>query len=131
LFTAGRKPEMKKTLRFFDKDTVEWKESDFRETYTKLNNLKRVNKALWNGNFGGEMAMINSDKEKSVFAFTREKEGNKVAAIFNLSPDEQEFNLESASLEGNYKDLFSGKPVSLKNKESMKLKAWGYLVYYK
>jgi cyclomaltodextrinase / maltogenic alpha-amylase / neopullulanase len=131
LIYSGQEAGMNKTLRFFDKDTIDWKESDFRETYTKLNNLKLVNKALWNGNYGGEMVMINSNKEKSVFAFAREKDGNKVVAIFNLSPDEQEFNLESASLEGNYKDLFSGKPVSLNGKESMKLKAWGYLVYYK
>ena len=131
LVYSGQEAGMNKVLRFFDKDTIEWKASDFREIYTKLNNLKSVNKALWNGNYGGEMVMINSDKEKSVYAFTREKDRNKIVAIFNLSPDEVEFNLESNSLAGKYKNLFSGKPVFLTIKESMKLKPWGYLVYYK
>ena len=55
LVYSGQEAGMNKSLRFFDKDTIEWKKSDFREIYSKLIHLKLKNKALWNGNAGGEM----------------------------------------------------------------------------
>lgn len=131
LIYSGQESGMDKSLRFFDKDTIDWKKSDFRKIYTVLDDLKNTNKALWNGNYGGEMQLINTDNEKSVFAIYREKDKNKIVAIFNLSPDEIETTLDSESLKGNYKELFSGKSVSLMNKMTKKLKPWGYSVYYR
>ena len=125
LIYSGQEAGMNKSLRFFDKDTINWRTSDFREIYTKLNDLKKVNKALWNGNYGGEMIMIKSDKEKSVFAFTREKDGNKVVAIFNLSLNELEFNLESASLLGKVSRPIFRKTCFLKG-QSNEIKTMGF-----
>ena len=131
LVYSGQEAGMDKSLRFFDKDTIEWKKSDLREIYTKLNHLKMRNKALWNGNAGGKMNRLQTSDDTNVFAFEREKDGNKIIAIFNLSKNEEDININSEKLAGNYSNLFSKKNVRLKNEDSFKLKPWGYLVLYK
>jgi glycosidase len=131
LIYSGQEAGMNRSLRFFDKDTIEWKKSDLRKIYTKLNHLKMRNKALWNGTAGGEMNRLNTSDDNNIFAFEREKDGNKVIAIFNLSKSEEVININSDKLAGNYSNLFSGKNVRLKTESSFKLEPWGYLVLYK
>ena len=131
LIYSGQEAGMNKSLRFFDKDTIEWKKSDFREIYTKLTDLKLKNKALWNGTAGGEMNRLNTNDDSNIFAFEREKDGNKVIAVFNLSENEENININSEYLAGEYYNLFSGKKIKLKEDNSFKLKPWGYLVFYK
>ena len=41
--------------------------------YSDLIKLKKENPALWNGDFGGKMINIKTNKDKKIFAFFREK----------------------------------------------------------
>ena len=131
LVYSGQEAGLNKSLRFFDKDTINWKKSDFRELYTKLIQLKLKNKALWNGLAGGKMNRLSTNDDTHIFAIEREKDGNKVVAVFNLSNDEKEIKLDSDKLTGEVTNLFNGKKVKLARKEAFKMKPWGYLVYYK
>ena len=131
LVYSGQEAGMNKSLRFFDKDTIKWKKSDFRKIYTKLIHLKLKNKALWNGNAGGKMNRLHTSDDANVFAFEREKDGNKIIGVFNLSKNEEVININSDKLTGNYSNLFSGKNVSLKRENYLKLKPWDYLVLYR
>ena len=131
LVYSGQEAGLDKRLRFFDKDTINWKKSDFRELYTKLIHLKLKNKALWNGIAGGEMNRLNTNDDTNIFAFEREKDRNKVVAVFNLSNDEKEVKIDSDKIAGEFTNLFTGKSVKLRKEESFKMKPWDYLVYYK
>ncbi len=73
LVYSGQEAGMNKALRFFDKDTIEWKKSSFRDLYTKLIHLKLSNEALWNGLSGSEMKRIKTNKDDKIFSFVREK----------------------------------------------------------
>lgn len=126
----GQEASLSKRLRFFDKDTISWKKLDLEGFYTKLLNLNKNNQALWNGTYGGELKIISDEKDPNVFAFVREKNGQKVLCVFNLSKTKQTFAFNSDITAGTYTDLFSGKKVSLKMKGTMKLDPWGYKVYY-
>ncbi|MFN5418571.1 MAG: alpha-amylase family glycosyl hydrolase [Flavobacteriia bacterium] len=126
----GQEASLSKRLRFFDKDTISWKKLDLEGFYTKLLNLNKNNQALWNGTYGGELKIISDEKDPNVFAFVREKNGQKVLCVFNLSKTKQTFAYNSDYTTGTYTDLFSGKKVSLKMKGTMKLDPWGYKVYY-
>jgi glycosidase len=131
LVYSGQEAGMHKRLRFFDKDTIDWKKSDFRELYTKLIHLKLKNKALWNGIAGGEMNRLNTNDDTNIFAIERGKDGNKIVAVFNLSTNEREVKLNSDKLVGEFTNLFDGTKVKLQKENSFKLKPWGYLVYYR
>ena len=131
LVYSGQEAGMDKSLKFFDKDTIDWKKSDFRELYTKLIQLKLKNKALWNGIAGGEMNRLNTNDDTNIFAFEREKDKNKVVAVFNLSNDEKEIKINSDKLANIFTNLFTGKKTRLEKESSFKLKPWGYLVLYK
>ncbi len=131
LVYSGQEAGMHKRLRFFDKDTINWKKSDFRELYTKLIHLKLKNKALWNGIAGGEMNRLNTNDDTNIFAIERGKDGNKIVAVFNLSTNEREVKLNSDKLVGEFTNLFDGTKVKLQKENSFKLKPWGYLVYYR
>jgi len=131
LIYSGQEAGLNKRLRFFDKDTINWKHSDYRKIYKTLVHLKLENKALWNGTYGGEMHILKTNNEKNIFAFTRQKNGNKIIAIFNLSNKEKIVRIADENLDGNYKVLFNTKNIEITNHIKAKLKPWSYLVLYK
>ncbi len=131
LVYSGQEAGMNKALRFFDKDTIEWKKSSFRDLYTNLIHLKLNNKALWNGISGGKMEMIKTNNDEKIFSFVREKDNNKVFAVFNLSPEHQKIEINDKRIEGSYKDFFKNKNERLASGYNIDLPAWGYKIYVK
>jgi len=131
LVYSGQEAGLNRSLAFFDKDPIVWKKHRNAEIYTKLFTLKHQNEALWNGARGGEMVRIYNDKPNQVISFYREKNGDKVLAIFNFSNKPVVVSLKSIHQKGNYTELFSDKDIELKGDDNFKLAAWGYLVLTK
>jgi len=129
LIYNGQEAGMDKRLKFFEKDSIEWREHPFFALYQTLNNLKDENPALWNGAAGGNMVRLYTGQDKQVFAFSRNKGNNSVVAIFNFSEKPVSIILEGAK--GEYKDAFSGEKFTASAKQSMELPAWGYKVLSK
>ncbi len=128
LVYSGQEAGLDKALKFFEKDTIDWKENNLRNIYTKLFNLKKNNKALWNGTSGSEMNIIETTDENNVFSFTREKDGDKVVAIFNFSNKNKEFTIKNSLYTGHYINLFTNENVELKGNDKFELKPWGYKI---
>lgn len=133
LIYSGQEAAMKKRLAFFDKDEIEWGHYKFQEFYTKLNQLKKENPALWSGLYGGEFFKLpsnnNSDK---IYAYARTKEANKIIVVLNLS--DKLLNVEISLpevLKDNYKDLFQDNMIELSDKISVELGAWEFKVFVK
>jgi cyclomaltodextrinase / maltogenic alpha-amylase / neopullulanase len=120
-----------KRLDFFEKDPIQWKECYLKNIYTKILHLKKSNKALLNGNRGGKLIELQSDKGEAVYSFTRESGNDKVLAVFNMSNKPIEVHLSGKSLPENYNELFSGKGFKFQDTASMSLDAWGYKVFVK
>lgn len=131
LVYTGQEAGNTKRLSFFEKDPVEWKDYKMFGIYSKLFQLKKNNKALYNGDRGGEMTFITSSDRENIFSFSRSSGKDKILALFNLSNKPTEFDLMGETLRGSYKNLFSGKLESFTSKESFKLKPWEYRVYTK
>ncbi len=127
----GQEAGLNKALSFFEKDTIPWTDHRNREIYTTLLNLKQNNKALWNGNSGGDFIRIKTSKDRYIFAFTRQKAGVKIVAIFNFSDESRSFTIKNILLRGNYFNPLTNKEYSFTQKESFKLNAWDYLVLIK
>ena len=127
LVYSGQEAGLDKRLKFFDKDTIQWRESKYRFLYTVLLHEKTKNKALWNGKKGAEMVPVKSSAGE-VFAFVREKDNDKVYAIFNLSDKKVRTQLESDKINGEYINPFTGKSFKIKSKEWLELKPWDYRI---
>jgi len=128
---TGQESGLNKRLEFFEKDIVAWEDFSLQEFYRILLNTKKANKALWNGNFGGELNHIKTDKEEAVFAFTRQKDGDAVFVILNLSGTAQNISLSGSDFTGTYTNIFDDTEVSFIEGHKMQLEAWDYRVFKK
>ncbi len=128
LVYSGQEAGLSKSLRFFDKDTIEWKQHPFYDLYKKLFALKHNNQALWNGGWGGVMSRVYNDKMDKIISFSREKNGNRVIPIINFSDQSVTVKLKSKYLTGSYTEYFSGTKYELKGDDELTVGAWGYLV---
>ena len=131
LVYTGQEAGNEKRLSFFDKDTVGWKDHELFHIYSKLFDLKKNNQALFNGNHGGKIIFLECPDNSNIFAFTRSANDDKVLAIFNLSNQEQKFEITGETLQGSYLDYFTNNSQSFGNRKSMSLNAWEYRIYIK
>jgi glycosidase len=129
LIYGGQEAGLDKRLEFFEKDTIEWREHGFREMYTKLFKLKKENKALWNGIAGGDIIQLSATDSISVYAFARQKDEDKIVAVFNFSAEKQSLDMTVGDFRGKYWDVFSDQKVDLKKIERLELDGWGYKVF--
>jgi glycosidase len=129
LVYSGQESAFNERLRFFDKDTIEWNDYRLEPFYRKLFDLKHAYQPLWNGKWGGKLNRVNTSADSSIFAFTREKEGDRVFVLTNLSGEVKECKLKGDSFAGNYKEWFSEEVKSFRKGDSVRLKPWEYMVY--
>ena len=69
----------------------------------------------------------NSAPDK-VLSFVRENDQDKVLAMMNFSAEEQRFTFSDGPFEGDYRDYFSGKSVTVTPDTELGLPPWGYMV---
>lgn len=125
LIYSGQEEPLRKRLSFFEKDTIPFKNYEYAPFYTTLLNLKKVNKALWNGEDGGLSQRINVSDH--VYAFMREKDGDRFIGIFNLSGKPQ-----TTKLQVPIKDMhivFTGKELTLAKGEEVTLAPWEFFLF--
>ncbi|MFZ1582357.1 MAG: alpha-amylase family glycosyl hydrolase [Saprospiraceae bacterium] len=127
LVYTGQESAMDKKLEFFKKDEIPWGDYKYAPFYKTLFDLKHRNKALWNGSYGGPLVKIKTGNDTNIFAFTREKDGDKVLVIINLSSKDQKGNIQGAA--GSYTDVYTATKQEWKDGDSISLKPWEYKVY--
>ncbi len=127
LVYSGQEAGLDKRLKFFERDPIDWKEDKMHSVYKKLFLLKKQNRALWNGSAGGELKKLFIN-DKNIFAFSREKEGNKVIAFFNLSNEKKRLNFSDKVLIGTYKNLFGGQTVKIDSNYELIIEPYGYQI---
>ncbi len=131
LVYSGQEAGLDRSLKFFEKDSIEWKPHPFADLYKKLFALKHDNQALWNGENGGQMGRIFNDQQEKVISFSREKNSQKVIPVINFSNTTITVKLRSKYHTGIYRELFTGVEYELKGEDTMSLPAWGYKVLVK
>lgn len=130
LLYSGQEAGNQKRLDFFERDPIEWQAHPFKQLYTQLFQLKQKNQALWNGVAGGALARLSSDHDEQIFAFQREKNGQRVIGIFNLSAQEQSVQFAQAvTIDGLKPLLKDGNKNQGKTLQKIHLKPWEYRVY--
>lgn len=129
LIYSGQEAGLNKRLKFFDKDTINWESMELEEFYTDLNKLKKENKALWNGQYGGEYIRVEINNEDKVIAIFRQKDNNKVLGLFNFTDTPvEDIKLKGEMHLGDYISLQSGEKVAIDRNTVFDLAPWEYKI---
>lgn len=126
LIYNGQESELKKRLLFFEKDTINWKNYELADFYSKLFNLKHTNEALWNNGFGGDFKRITSNCDSLVYAFSRIKNNLKVFVVLNFSENAQIVKFNNINDLKGLKELFNAETL---NSDELKIEKCGFRVY--
>lgn len=124
----GQETSLDRRLKFFDKDSIDWRKMDQVDFYNKLLHLHQKHPALIAGAGQVEPKFLTTKDQKEVLMYVRERNNAKVIVVLNLSNKAQKVTVP-ASISGTYKDLFTDKNAVLKTKQTLNLAPWGYAVY--
>lgn len=128
LLYSGQEAGLERSLAFFEKDPIVWKDHEIGALYAVLFELKHQNQALWNGKSGGEMIRLINDRLVEVLSFSREKNGDKVLGVINFSGATVSVNVDTSIDAGIYQNLLTGEDYTISEKLALELVPWEYLV---
>ncbi|MBC7788556.1 MAG: alpha-amylase [Anaerolineae bacterium] len=128
LLYTGQEVSMKKRLRFFEKDTVDWNGPSLATFYRSIFDLKHSQQALWNGPWGGEQTRVKTNGGRLVYAFTRERGENTVLVAVNFGDAAASVSYEGLRRPGDYTDWFDKAKVALAATGNLEIPAHGYRV---
>jgi len=129
LIYSGQEAGLDHRLEFFEKDLIEWRDHPFAGLYGRLLKLKKENRALWNGQWGGRLERIPTSDDEAVFAFLRRKDTDRILAVLNLTAEPREIMLRGGEFSGACREVFTGEEIALREGTSLTLGPWGYRVY--
>ena len=70
-----------------------------------------------------------TSQSADVYAFTRGAAGERVFAVFNLSPRPHAVTFRHARHHGTFTDALSGEVASFAGGETLDLPAWGFRIF--
>lgn len=129
LIYSGQEAGLDHRLEFFEKDEIDWSSTPLQGFYTRLIEANHENEALWNGTHGGETKIVTKGEDERVIAYYREKNGDAVLVLLNMSGEEREVSLNGEGIEGFYEELFTGLETEVTTDYSETLGPWNYRVY--
>ena len=129
LIYNGQEADNDRQLEFFERDPIIWKQGRHADLFARLIALKTETRALHNGRFGAPMVEVPTSQSADVYAFTRGAAGERVFAVFNLSPRPLTLTFDKARHQGRYTDALTGEAASFKGGETLDLPAWGYRIF--
>ncbi len=125
LIYSGQEEPFLRAIRFFDKDTINFKNYAREKFYTTLLHLRKNNPALA---ANAEFKKLKVGNEDAVYAYLRQSGKNKVVVILNWSNKNETIKMNDANLLGDVYNVFEHKKEKLTAKP-WAIKPWGYVVY--
>ncbi|SEP65578.1 Alpha amylase, catalytic domain [Lachnospiraceae bacterium RM5] len=135
LIYSGNEEDIDISLEFFDKDDIEFGDYKYEEILTDLANIKTSYKPLYNGIYGGKVREIKEDN-KSVIAYERVKDGEKITLIANISNTKQTVKYSGTIsygdvlLHGKGEEIVSDKKEELNIKDLNELEPFEFYIIY-
>jgi 1,4-alpha-glucan branching enzyme len=125
LIYNGQEYDLKKRLRFFEKDTIPHTTEKMMTIYEKLGKLKTENAALHGGKNKASYQRLTTSDNAKILAFERAKDGKKVIYVSNLTKSPQTF---TTAIEGNFTDYMSGAKINFTKDQKTTFKPWEYKI---
>ncbi|MFZ1257156.1 MAG: alpha-amylase family glycosyl hydrolase, partial [Saprospiraceae bacterium] len=131
LIYNGQEEPIKKRLRFFEKDTIGFRNLAYESFYKNLIDLRKNNPALYSGARGGKMEWIEHTSNQSVLSFKRSLGQNEILCFFNLSNRKQSIKIVNPILNSKYREYNTDRIAKLKAGTSIQLNPWEFKIYIK
>ena len=125
LVYSGQEYDLNKRLHFFEKDSFPKVSGNTMEFLQQLGALKNNHKALTSGLSGGSFKRLLNSKNDQILAFERERDGDTIVFIANLSKDYAQFTLP---YEGNFKRFQDFKNKRLSSSYQYDMKPWEFWI---
>ena len=125
LIYSGNEYGLNHSLKFFEKDSIPKTKGADWELRAKLGKLKAENKALSGGKNAASYKRIITSNDEQILAFEREKDGEKVIYLANLS---NQVVTTSLPINGEFVDFITGKKIILNVKINTQLQPWQYYI---
>ncbi|HQW11831.1 MAG TPA: alpha-amylase family glycosyl hydrolase [Saprospiraceae bacterium] len=126
LMYSGQEADLNKSLRFFEKDTIDFGQLKSATFYRKLIQLHHDHSALWSGVYGGNYHYLTNNQNEKVYSFSREDNQERIVIIANLSAQAVTMKFTDPDLLRPIKflDFNSNKKVVVSNSTSINLAPW-------
>lgn len=129
LIYSGQELPNYKRLAFFEKDNIEWKETELHGFYQAMLHLRKSNPCF---NTNVNYQSISVPNSADTMAFFLQNGEAIVLVMFNFSLSEtNRIMINSNNLKGTFQSLFSGLNYTFQDNENFELEPGGYLVYVK
>ncbi len=125
LIYSGNEYGLEHSLKFFEKDSIPKTKGKQWDLRAKLGKLKSENSALNGGKNKATYKRIPTSNDAQILIFEREKNGEKVIYLANLSNQVMSVNLP---ISGEFTDYITGKKVVFDVKLSTQLQPWQYYI---
>jgi len=121
----GQEYDLNKRLKLYEKDTIPHAVGKMLAVYEKLGKLKSDNPALNGGKNSATYKRLTTSDDKKILAFEREKNGQKIIFIANLSKGSKQFTLP---FEGVFTDYMLEEEITYANNQKVNFKPWEYKI---
>ena len=125
LIYSGNEYGLNHSLKFFEKDSIPKTKGAAWELRRKLGKLKTDNSALNGGKKSASYKKIATPNDTEILAFEREKNGEKIIYIANLSDKTISTSLP---INGEFVDFITGKKIIFDAKLNTQLQPWQYYI---
>jgi glycosidase len=127
LIYSGQENPVKKRIRFFDKDQIDWQpQPALHHFYQALLHLRKHNPAMRDG----EVFILPTNHTDQLMAFMRRKGDAVVLVLLNVSEkDKLHIHVQHNWLKGSFRNIFSGLHFMFGGDEHFELLKGEYLVY--
>ena len=125
LIYSGNEYGLNHSLKFFEKDSIPKTKGAAWELRRKLGKLKTENSALNGGKKLASYKKIATPNDTEILAFEREKNGEKIIYIANLSDKTISTSLP---INGEFEDFITGKKIIFDAKLNTQLQPWQYYI---
>jgi glycosidase len=119
---------VRKRLRFFEKDTVDWNGPSLAPFYRALFDLKHQHASLANGAAGGQQTTLHTDAGDRVYAYVRSRGDDVVLVALNFGDAPVTAAYRDLGMPGRFTDWFSRAALSLPASGTIDIPAHGYRV---
>ena len=125
---TGQEVSLNKRLRFFEKDTVDWKGAPLESFYHAMFDLRHGERAIWSGTDGAPQRSLPTDGGPRVYAFTRMLGADGVLVAVNFGDAPATVSYRGLNTAGTYSDWFANASVVLAESGKLDIPAHGYRV---
>ena len=125
LIYSGQEYDMDKRLLFFEKDTIPKTKGKVYPLLEKLGELKNTNPALNGGKEAAAYSSVETSAEEKVLAYKREKNGEALYYVANMSKKPVSFTMD---IEGDFTEYMTGKEETISKKQAIQFEPWEYKI---